>query len=79
MSDVCLALCFAYLGGFVATFVLAAYYILESRAIGCEGFAGLRMLYVWFGSLVCAALWIVIVAAFAVRAVRMSLKREGTE
>ena len=48
MRDLCLVLCFAYPGGFVATFV-------------------------------CAALWPVIVAAFAVSAVRMSLKEEGAE
>lgn len=77
MSDICLALCFAYLGGFVATFALAANYIFENRASGRKGFAGLRTLYVWCGSLVCAALWPVIVAAFAVSAFRMSLKKEG--
>lgn len=79
MSDICLALCFAYLGGFVATFALAANYIFENRAGGRKGFAGLRTLHVWCGSLVCAALWPVIVAAFAVSAVRMSLKKEGAE
>ena len=44
MSDICLVLCFAYPGGFVATFVLAANYIFENRAGGREGFAGLRTL-----------------------------------
>ena len=79
MSDICLALCFAYMGGFVATFALVANYIFENRAGGREGFAGLRTLHVWCGALVCAALWPVIVAALSVSAVRMSLKREGAE
>lgn len=79
MSDICLALCFVYLGGFVATFALVADYTFGNRADGCEGFADLRTLHVWCGSLVCAALWPVIVAAFAVSAFRMSLKREGAE
>ena len=34
MSDICLALCFAYLGGFVATFALAANYIFENVSDG---------------------------------------------
>jgi hypothetical protein len=79
MSDICLALCFAYLGGFVATFALAADHIFGNRASEREGFAGLRTLHVWYGSLVLAALWPVIVAAFAVSAFRMSLKKEGAE
>lgn len=79
MSDICVALCFAYLGGFVATAVLAADYIFGNRAGGRKGFAGLRTFHVWFGALICAALWPIIVVAFAVSAVRMSLKREGAE
>ena len=77
MSDICLALCFDYMGGFIATFVLAANYIFENRAGGRKGFAGLRTLYVWCGSLVCAALWPIIVAAFVVSAVRMSVGKGG--
>ena len=79
MSDICLALCFAYLGGFVATFALAANYIFENRAGGREGFAGLRTLYVWCGSSVCAALWPVIAVVLFKDAVAMSLKKDGAE
>ena len=76
MNDICLSLCFAYLGGFVATFALAVNYIFENRAAGRKGFAGLRTLYVWCGSLVCAALWPVIAIVLFKDVVAMSLKRE---
>ena len=79
MSDVCLALCFAYLGGFVATFALAANYIFENRASGREGFAGLLTLHAWCGSLLCAALWPVIAVALFNDAVAMSLKKGCAE
>lgn len=70
VKDLCAALCLVFAGGFVSTAVLAATYILESRADGRRGFAGLRMSYVWCGALVCAALWPVVVLVLFVDAVR---------
>lgn len=57
MSDICLALCFAYLGGFVATFALAARYMFRQRALGRGGFDGVRTSAVWLGAAICALLW----------------------
>lgn len=71
MGDVCTAVCFAYGGGFIATFALAADFIFGVRASGTRGFA-FPTGYVWGGSLVCAALWPAVALAFAVSAVRKS-------